>query len=153
MEKILKDLSKRSVIALSGGFDPPNAGHVAMILDASRIGDVVIILNSDDWCGRNRWNKKRFVPWQKRRDILMEIPGVKDVIAVDDSDDTVCSALKELKPDFFGNGGSRTVMNTPEVDLCKELRIGTVWFLGSNVTDEATQITADAIQKANGVNK
>ena len=153
MEKIMKDRSKRSVIALSGGFDPPNAGHVAMILDASKIGDVVIILNSDDWCGRNRWNKKRFVPWQKRRDILMEIPGVKDVIAVDDSDDTVCAALKELKPDFFGNGGSRTVMNTPEVDLCKELRIGTVWFLGSNVTDEATQITADAIKKANGVDK
>ena len=153
MEKIMKDLSKRSVIALSGGFDPPNAGHIAMIIDASRIGDVVIILNSDDWCGRNRWNKKHFISWEKRRDILMEVPGVKDVIAVDDSDDTVCSALKELQPDFFGNGGSRTVMNTPEVDLCKELRIGTVWFLGSNVTDEATQITADAIKKANGDDK
>ncbi|MEC7609534.1 MAG: hypothetical protein VX964_05140, partial [Verrucomicrobiota bacterium] len=59
----------------------------------------------------------------------------------------------ELPPDCFGNGGSSTVRNTPEVDLCKELRIGTVWFLGSNVTDEATQITADAIKKANGVDK
>ena len=153
MEKIMKDRSKRSVIALSGGFDPPNAGHVAMILDASKIGDVVIILNSDEWCARNRWNKKRFISWEKRRDILMEIPGVIDVVSVDDSDDTVCSALKEIEPDFFGNGGSRTVMNTPEVDLCKQLRIGTVWFLGSTVTDEATQITSDAIKKANGVDK
>ena len=153
MEKIMKDRSKRPLIALSGGFDPPNAGHTAMILDASKIGDVMIILNSDDLCARKRWNKIRFIAWEKRRDILMEIPGVVSVVPVDDSDDTVCSALESLKPDFFGNGGSRTVMNTPKVDFCKKMNIGTVWFLGSTVTEEAQQITYDAIKKANGVDK
>ncbi len=151
MEKILKNPNRRGVIALSGGFDPPNSAHVAMIMDASKVGDVVIILNSDEWCARNRWNKKRFVSWERRRAILMEIPGVVDVIPVDDSDDTVCTALKDLRPDFFGNGGSRTVMNTPEVDLCRQLNIGTVWFLGSVITEEAKHIVNDAIKKSNGV--
>jgi glycerol-3-phosphate cytidylyltransferase-like family protein len=150
MEALMKDLSKRPIIALSGGFDPPNASHAAMIMDASKIGDVVIILNSDDWCARNRWNKKRFVSWSKRRDILMEIPGVVSVVQVEDSDDTVCAALPALAPDYFGNGGSRTVMNTPEVDLCRKLNIGTIWFLGSVVTHEAEQAVSDAIKKAKG---
>ncbi len=140
----------KKIIALSGGFDPPNAGHAAMILDAVNIGDVVIILNSNEWCERRRWNNKNFIDWEMRRDILMEIPGVVDVIPVNDDDDTVCSALKHLKPDFFGNGGNRSVENTPEVQLCKELNIGTVWFLGNKVTDEATQTIADAIKKAKG---
>ena len=143
--------NQKKTIALSGGFDPPNAAHVAMILDAANIGDVVIILNSNEWCARHRWNKKNFIDWEMRRNILMEVPGVKDVIAVDDKDDTVCAALKQLKPDYFGNGGSRTVENTPEVELCKELSIGTVWFLGNVVTDEATQIIDEAVRKAHGI--
>tara|TARA_R100000152_G_C6773625_1_gene201040 strand:- start:501 stop:932 length:432 start_codon:yes stop_codon:yes gene_type:complete len=140
----------KKVIALSGGFDPPNAGHTAMILDAAKIADVIIILNSNEWCGRRRWNDKHFVDWELRKNILMEIPGVVDVIPVDDTDDTVCSALRELKPDFFGNGGNRSVENTPEVDLCRELNIGTVWFLGNTVSDEAEQTISDAIKKAKG---
>lgn len=150
MEKIMKSPNKKSVIALSGGFDPPNPGHAAMIMDAAKIGDVVIILNSDDWCARNRWNKKTFLPWSRRRDILMEIPGVVDVVPVDDEDGTVRAALEGLSPDFFGNGGSRNVMNTPEVDRCRQLGIGTVWFLGSVITSEAEQAINDAIKRAKG---
>ena len=81
----------------------------------------------------------------------MEVPGVKEVISVDDKDNTVCSALKQLNPDYFGNGGSRAVENTPEVELCKELNIGTVWFLGNVVTNEATQIINEAVRKAHGI--
>jgi D-beta-D-heptose 7-phosphate kinase/D-beta-D-heptose 1-phosphate adenosyltransferase len=141
----------RSVVALSGGFDPPNAGHASMILDASKIGDVVIILNSDKWCARHRWNKKNFIDWEKRREILMEIPGVIDVIRVNDNDNTVCEALERLKPDFFGNGGNRTVENTPEVKLCKQLHVGTIWFLGNVVTEDAKQVINDAVKKAHGI--
>ena len=42
----------RPLVAVSGGFDPIHKGHVQMILEASKFGDVVVILNSDDW---NRW--------------------------------------------------------------------------------------------------
>ena len=36
-------------IAISGGFDPVHIGHLNMIKDASQHGDVIVILNSDDW--------------------------------------------------------------------------------------------------------
>ena len=46
----------RQTIALSGGFDPPTKGQVAMIQEAAQMGDVIIILNSDEWCAKKRWN-------------------------------------------------------------------------------------------------
>ena len=137
---------ERQVIALSGGFDPPRKDHIAMILDASQIGDVVIILNSDDWCSRHRWNNKVFAKYENRASVLSKIPGVVKVVPADDADDTVCKTLAELKPDFFGNGGSRDMTNTPEVQLCKELGIGMMWYLG-DTKDEKVLQKADSYLK------
>lgn len=128
---------KRPIIALSGGFDPPRKNHIAMILDASQIGDVVIILNSNEWCSHHHWNGKFFSDYESRKGVLGHIPGVVDVIPADDADGTVCSTLRGLMPDYFGNGGSRDMTNTPEVQLCKELGIGMMWYLG-DTTDEKT---------------
>ena len=135
--------NKKQVIALSGGFNPARKNHIAMILDASKIGDVVIILNSDEWCKKNSWNGQLFSRYENREAILRSIPGVVDVVPAEDSDGTVCKTLKELKPDFFGNGGSRNMDNTPEVQLCKELGIGMMWYLG-DTTDEKVLQKADA---------
>ena len=132
-------MEKRPVIALSGGFNPARKNHIAMILDASKIGDVVIILNSDDWCIRRSWSKQLFSPYENRAGVLSHIPGVIDIIPADDDDDTVCKTLMALKPDFFGNGGSRDVSNTPEVQLCKKLGIGMMWYLGDTKDERVLQ--------------
>tara|TARA_R110002020_G_scaffold461186_1_gene680018 strand:- start:687 stop:1139 length:453 start_codon:yes stop_codon:yes gene_type:complete len=135
--------TKRPIIALSGGFNPARKNHIAMILDASKIGDVVIILNSDEWCTRHSWNKQLFSTYENREAILRHIPGVINVIPADDADDTVCKTLATLQPDYFGNGGSRDMSNTPEVQLCKQLGIGMMWYLG-DTTDEKVLQKADA---------
>ena len=44
--------SNKKIIALSGGFDPPTRGQVAMIQEAAELGDVIIILNSRPPAGR-----------------------------------------------------------------------------------------------------
>ena len=131
---------KRKVIALSGGFNPARKSQIAMILDAAKIGDVIIILNSNEWCKKHSWNGQLFSVYEKREEILREIPGVVDVIPADDADGTVCNTLRELKPDFFGNGGTRVVSNTPEVELCKELGIGTMWYLGDAEDHETMEV-------------
>tara|TARA_Y100000593_G_scaffold19489_3_gene39032 strand:+ start:3209 stop:3658 length:450 start_codon:yes stop_codon:yes gene_type:complete len=125
-------MEEKKVIALSGGFNPARRSHIAMILDASKLGDVVIILNSDEWCKRHSWNKQLFSVYENREAVLRQIPGVVDVIPAEDDDDTVCKTLKKIKPDFFGNGGIRNVTNTPEVELCREMGIGTIWYLGDS---------------------
>ena len=47
-------MRQRPLIAVSGGFDPVHIGHVRMIRDASRYGDVMVIINSDDWLQRKK---------------------------------------------------------------------------------------------------
>jgi len=119
----------RKIIALSGGFDPPTIGQTKMISHASRLGDVVIILNSDRWLSKRKHHL--FLPREKRKFLLKKMPGVIDVIDAKDEDGTVRETLRELKPDIFGNGGYRTPENTPEIDLCRELGIELVWQVGS----------------------
>ena len=118
------------VIAVSGGFDPIHIGHVRIILDAARYGDVMIILNSDDWLMRKKGYV--FMPWEERAEIMGNIKGVKYVTHVNDDDGTVCEALSRMKPDVFANGGDRKTNNTPEMDLCDHIGIEMMWCVGGS---------------------
>jgi len=117
-------------VMVSGGFDPVHAGHIRMIRDAANFGDVIVVANSDDWLFR----KKGFVfmTFEQRAEILNAIKGVILVDSVDDTDGTVCAAIRRLKPDFFANGGDRGRANTPEVDVCKEMGIKLLWGVGGD---------------------
>ena len=42
------------IILVSGGFDPIHSGHIYLIEDASRYGDVVVLLNSDAWLAQKK---------------------------------------------------------------------------------------------------
>ena len=46
---------RKSIIVLSGGFDPVHKGHLRMFREASWLGHQVIVgLNSDDWLTRKK---------------------------------------------------------------------------------------------------
>ena len=117
-----------AIVAVSGGFDFIHPGHIRLIHDAGTHGDVVVILNSDEWLIRKKGYK--VMDWLARAYILRAITGVKDVIPVDDSDGTVCEALSRILPDYFANGGDRTADNTPELKLCEELGIKPLFNVG-----------------------
>jgi len=125
-------------IMLSGGFDPIHVGHIRMILAAAKIGNVIVVLNSDKWLMEKKGYV--FMPWDERSEIIGALRGVQDIIGVDDTDGTVCGALKIVKPDIFGNGGDRTNKNTPEMDVCKELGIEMVWGLGGEKIQSSSEL-------------
>jgi D-beta-D-heptose 7-phosphate kinase/D-beta-D-heptose 1-phosphate adenosyltransferase len=128
----------KKIIAISGGADPVHLGHVRMINDAAKYGNVVFILNSDDWLRRKKGYV--FMPFEERAEILEAFKNVHKVISVDDSDGTVCEAIKEIKPDYFGNGGDRTSKNTPERALCEGLNIELVWGLGGEKIQSSSEL-------------
>ena len=135
-------MSKRKTIAVSGGFDPIHVGHVRMIQSAAKVGDVVVILNRDDWLERKKGYK--FMTWEERAEILESIRGVIGVVPAGDSDGSVCETLKIIRPDIFANGGDRKDDNTPEVALCNKLGIELMW----NVGGEKIQSSSTLVQKA-----
>ena len=133
---------KRKVIAISGGFDPVHIGHVQMIEAAAELGDVLVIVNSDDWLLRKKGYI--FMPWDEKAYIMSQFKGVVKVVNVDDSDGTVCEALRTHRPDAFANGGDRKTNNTPEMDVCEELGIEMLWNIGG----DKIQSSSDLVNKA-----
>ena len=118
----------KKMIMVSGGFDPPHIGHVRMFKEASKWGDVVVAINSDEWLMRKKGYV--FMPWDQRAEIIREFASVSVVIDFDDSDNTACDAIRKFKPDAFANGGDRKKENTPEMDLCDELGTQMLWGIG-----------------------
>jgi len=122
--------ASRKTVMVSGGFDPIHGGHVQMITEAAEWGNVIVVVNSDEWLMRKKGYV--FMTWEERAKILREIKGVVLVAAVDDSDGTVCNAIKMLQPDYFANGGDRGKQNTPEQSICEELGIDMLWGIGGD---------------------
>ena len=129
-------------IAVSGGFDPIHKGHVQMIREAAEYGQVIVILNSDDWLIRKKGYK--FMSFEERAFIAGSIKGVSVVMNVDDSDGTVCAALKRMKPDYFANGGDRYDKNTPEMEVCEELGITMLWNIGGGKIQSSSTLVSKA---------
>ena len=132
-------------VVVSGGFDPVHIGHVRMILAAAEYGDVIVVANSDSWLYR----KKGFVfmPWEQRKEILEALKGVVRVEWVDDHDETVCEALRRLKPTYFANGGDRKSNNVPEVQVCEELGIEMIWNVGGDKIESSSDLVNKRRQK------
>ena len=142
----------KKLIAVSGGFDPIHNGHVRMIKEAAQHGNVIVILNSDDWLIRKKGYK--FMKFSERSYIAGNIKGVVMTTGVDDSDGTVCEALRRIKPDAFANGGDRYETNTPEMAVCKELGIEMLWNIGGEKTQSSRNLVTSVIggkRRINGV--
>ena len=125
-------------VLVSGGFDPIHVGHVRMIREAARYGEVIVVVNSDDWLMRKKGYV--FMPWEERAEIIESISGVRSVQSVDDSDGTVCEALTRLKPTMFANGGDRKSDNVPEVTVCEKNDIEMIWNVGGGKIQSSSEL-------------
>ena len=134
---------EKPTVMVSGGFDPVHVGHIRMIREAAKYGNVIVVANSDEWLHRKKGFY--FMEFQSRYEILDSIKGVITVDSVDDSDGTVCDALRRHNPTYFANGGDRGKNNTPEVVLCKELGIELLWGIGG---DEKIENSSNLVERA-----
>ena len=131
-----------TTVCVSGGFDPVHIGHLRMIQEASKFGNVIVIVNSDDWLMRKKGYI--FMPFEERCEILEGFTATSSTTYVDDSDNTVCEALRRIKPDYFANGGDRKTNNTPEMDVCEELEIEMLWGVGGGKIQSSSTLVSDA---------
>ncbi len=129
-------------VCVSGGFDPVHIGHLRMIQEASQQGEVIVIVNSDEWLMRKKGYI--FMPFHERCEILQGFKGVKETVAVEDSDNTVCEALRRLKPTYFANGGDRKNNNTPEMDVCAAEGITLLWNVGGGKVQSSSTLVDDS---------
>ena len=123
-----------NIVLVSGGFDPIHSGHIKLIKEASKYGDVVVLLNSDRWLREKKG--KEFLSYNERKIIMGSLKNVIDVISFDDSDKTCINGIQKAILKYpnkiikFANGGDRNNKSTPESVFCKNNNIETLWGIG-----------------------
>jgi D-beta-D-heptose 7-phosphate kinase/D-beta-D-heptose 1-phosphate adenosyltransferase len=117
-----------TVVAISGGFDPIHVGHIDNIREATKLGDLLVILNTDEWLTKKKGNY--FQDYESRKYILENIKGVWKVVPQIDTDMSVNKSLEHYKPDIFAKGGDRLPDNIPEYETCERLGIEMKFNIG-----------------------
>ena len=99
-----------------------HSGHIAYFKAASALGDRLIVgLNSDEWLARKKG--RAFMPEHERCAVVKALSGVDFVITFDDSDGSAKHAIRMVRASYpgdriiFANGGDRTAVNIPEMDI------------------------------------
>ena len=112
--------TKKTIVLVTGGFDPIHTGHIKYLKAAKELGDILIVgLNSDEWLERKKG--KSFMPWNERLTIMNNLKMVDEVFTFIDDDDTAVNFIKQVRAHYptdeliFVNGGDRTSANVPEM--------------------------------------
>jgi len=136
----VKKKNKKTIVVVSGGFDPIHIGHVRLMREAKKLGDrLIVVLNNDNWFGIK--GRKLFMPQDERKEIIEALSCVDEVILTkhkpskkiyrrNTREYSICRELEEIKPDIFANGGDRFADDVPEFQTCKELGIQMVFNVG-----------------------
>jgi cytidyltransferase-like protein len=114
-------MKQKTIVLVTGGFDPIHSGHLAYLEEAKKLGDELWVgLNSDAWLTRKKG--RPFMPINERVEIVKNLYMVDAVIDFDDTDDSACGAIFKTKSlnsldnkIIFANGGDRTWKNIPEM--------------------------------------
>lgn len=96
-------LSGKHVVVVSGSFDVLHAGHLHMLDDAKRQGDILVVLvNSDRSVRSYKGPTRPFMSEVHRVSLIAALSIVDHVIVFDEL--TPIHALSLIKPDIFCNG-------------------------------------------------
>jgi cytidyltransferase-like protein len=124
---------KKTIVAVSGYFNPIHIGHLRMFKEAKKLGDyLVVIINNDHQVGLK--GSVPFLPEADRVEIVEAIKWVDEAFLSIDKDGSVCESLRVVKPDIFANGGDRSfkVKNIPEDVVAEEFNIKMVDSIGGD---------------------
>ena len=112
----------KTIIIVTGGFDPLHSGHIAYFKAAKEIGDILVVgLNSNEWLTRKKG--QAFMPLEERLQIIENLKMVDHCITFNDDVGDATDAIikvKSLYPNdkiVFANGGDRTDENIPEMRI------------------------------------
>lgn len=156
--KILQDnIMNKTIVVISGYFNPFHCGHLDYIQEAAKLGDKLIaIVNNDDQVRLK--GSVGFMSESDRRRIIQSIKGVDEAILSIDKDKSVVETLEMIYDMYvsnsilqsgkveliFANGGDRFDENVPEAKFCSEKNIRTVYNVGGAKTQSSSTLLESA---------
>jgi len=86
-------------VLIAGTFDIVHPGHIFLVNEAAKIGDVYVIVATDN--NREKYSGERpIIPEQQRLEVIKSIKNVKDA-RLGRSDNDTLKTVKEIKPDII----------------------------------------------------
>ncbi len=100
----LKNAQDKKIVFTNGCFDIIHRGHVAYLMEAKKLGDLLVVgLNSDASVKRLKGNDRPINQEQDRKFVLEGLKAVDHVEIF--SEDTPLELIKKVKPSVLVKGG------------------------------------------------
>lgn len=127
-------------VAVAGHWNPLHVGHLALLKEARRMGDkLVVIVANDTQAALKR--EPVLIPLEERMMIMGSIRGVDEVVAAIDTDSTVKETLRLVMPDILASGCDESHPDAmEEAEICHNLGIKTVWGVGGKKMRDSSKI-------------
>lgn len=140
----LLDNEPGGVVFTSGPFHIIHGGHISLLIEAGRLGRLVVAVNSDGFLMRKHGYVG--VPLMDRLQIVDAIHGVSAVFPYDDGTQTVAGCIRRLRPLIFCKGGDRSspeAMAPDELVACDEVGCEVRYGVGGyNKANSSSEIAA-----------
>ena len=134
-----------TIVLVTGGFDPLHSGHIAYFKAAKALGTRLMVgLNSDAWLTRKKG--RPFMEYEERYLVTSALTVVDEVIAFEDGDNSSCQAIEKVLAKYpeanviFANGGDRTAVNIPEMQVVSDRLVFKFGVGGSNKANSSSWI-------------
>ena len=114
-------------VVCSGYFNPIHIGHIECFREASKLGPLTVIVNSDKQVALK--GSIPFFDEDERCAIVLANKYVSKVKLSIDEDESVAKTLALLKADVFYNSGDRDIHNVNEKErlICEEIGTSIVY--------------------------
>ena len=101
------------LVLANGCFDVLHVGHVRLLADARRLGELLVVaLNTDASVARNKGPRRPRVPLAERMEVIAALAGVDYVTSFDEP--TAHDLIRALRPDVHAKGTDWTADAVPE---------------------------------------
>lgn len=128
-------------IVVSGYFNPLHKGHLELLRESKKLGDLLIVIVNND-LQRELKGSKKFMDEDERLEIIRAIRYVDLAYLSIDKDGTQVETLKMLKQRYgldagmdltFANGGDQNNDTIPERSTCEQYGIHLLEGLGKKI--------------------
>ncbi len=117
-EKIL-ELHQQKIVFTNGCFDVLHFGHVHYLLEAKKLGDILVVgLNSDDSVRRLKGPSRPINGEKERAFVLASLSFVDYVVLFEE--DTPENLIKAVRPDVLVKGGDYTLDQIVGADYMRQ---------------------------------
>lgn len=142
----------KRIVITSGYFNPLHVGHINLLREAKKLGDILVVIVNNDKQVRLK-GSAAFMPEQERLEIVGAIKYVDEVfLSIDDYAEgkhvPVSKSITEIAKKYpgaeilFAKGGDRNSGNIPEseVEVCKKINIKIINGVGGDKVQSSSQL-------------